>query len=84
MTLTVTPDPLVRGGKAEVCISGGPANTTVTVNIDNGGDQTDTLSFDLDANGDGCAEWDVPASWDLAKFKYGDQEVVRQIVASGP
>jgi len=81
MSLSVTPNPLVKGGQAEVTITGGPPNTTVTVDIDNGGDLTDTLEIELDAAGNGSASWTVPASnWLQAKFNYDDQEVVRPIV----
>lgn len=81
MSLSVTPNPLVKGGQAQVTITGGPPDTTVTVHIDNGGDKTDTLGIDLDENGNGSASWTVPSDWDLAKFNYDGQEVVRQIVA---
>jgi len=80
MTLTVTPNPLIQGAQATVCIGGGPPSTTVTVDIDNGGELSDTLPVELDATGHGCASWPVPVGWDSANFSYGDQEVVRHIV----
>ena len=81
MTLTVTPNPLIQGESARVCIHGGPPSSTATVDINNGGDQADSLPIDLDASGNGCSDWPVPTTWNLAKFNYGGQEVVRYIFA---
>lgn len=84
--ITVSPDPLVAGGSAEVCVHGVAANTTITVDIDNGdlsNTQYSSVEIETDANGDGCATWSpVPSDWDTAKFNYGDcPEISRPIVS---
>ena len=78
MSLSVSPEGnLAAGGTATVTITGGPAFSGVTVEIDNGVDQHDTLNVTLDENGNGSAEWNVPASgWNLARFNYGDASTV--------
>lgn len=81
MTLSVTPTQLTKGGTAEVCISGGAPSTTITVEIDNGGDGKSTVDIETDASGGGCADWDVPASgWDVANFNFGDCTQVSRFI----
>lgn len=81
--LTVTPNPLVTGGTARVCVSGSShTQQTIHVIIDDGEGNTDSLPIALDANGDGCADWTV-ADWEQAKFNFGTcAEVFRAITAS--
>ncbi len=85
MTLSVTPDPLTAGGTATVCISGRPPNSSVTVSIDDGGEQTSSVTFDVDAEGNGCGEWPVPShGWTLANFNFGDCPQISRSIQPAP
>ncbi len=74
--LTVTPNPLVQGGTAVVCVSGSShTSETITVNIDDGEGHTSSVQIVLDAQGAGCADWTVP-NWEQALFNYGNCDEV--------
>ena len=80
-TLSVTPDPLKRGGSAVVSVAGGTPNSVLTVTIDNGDGTSTQLDVPLDGQGGGTATWPVPSTgWTLAKFNAnGCKEVVREV-----
>ena len=70
-SMSVNPDVLVQGGTATISYSNPKlAGQTIVVDIDNGrprNTQTATIEITLDADGNGCATWAVPA-WDFAAF----------------
>lgn len=79
--LHVAPDTLTAGGNAQVSITNGPPNSSVTVTITNGGGEESSLVIGTDATGAGSEPWEVPAAgWDQAHFNAdGCEEVMRDI-----
>lgn len=79
--ITVDPANLTAGATATVCIKNSShGGTIVDVRIDNGEGQEQTLQVELDADGNGCAEWVVPP-WPLANFNYGSCPEVTTLIA---
>lgn len=78
--LSVTPNPLVQGEVAQVCVSGSThGGAEITVKIDDGEGHTSSVKIQLDGNGHGCADWPVE-NWEQAKFNYSTcEEEVRSI-----
>ena len=59
------------------------AGQTVTIDVDDGGTQTDQIQITLDANGNGTGTWVPPSGWDLANFNAPDAQEVTKGVHSG-
>ena len=79
--LSVSPKVLQSGGKAEVGFgqTDRPVGETVTVTIDDGGENSESIEITL-TNGQGTGAWCVPAGWTVANFNApGCQQVTRFI-----
>ena len=63
-TLDGQPDPVSVAGTLTVSVSGGTPGALVDVTLDNGEGGQDTVTIQLDSNGDGSTGWTVPAGWD--------------------
>jgi len=83
--LTV-PKTLVAGTTVTIGYSDpGRANTSITVDIDNGELPTPNVQhvqIDLDANGNGSATWQVP-SWDLGLFNAPNVHEEMRVIGRG-
>lgn len=77
MPIHVSPDPLVAGESATISYGPNPsrANTTVTVQISDGGDHSENHQVPLDGNGAGSFQWTVP-HWQEAHFNAPDCDEV--------
>lgn len=88
--LSVNPDQLTAGGKAEVSYSDPDmAGKDITVEIDNGSvldPRSDYVKITLDEEGNGKAEWDVPDSehWMGANFTGPDGASVSRLIVPPP
>ena len=69
--ITVSPANLTAGATATVCVKNSShPGTTINVRIDNGEGDEQLLEIELDADGNGCAEWTVP-NWAVLTRTWG-------------
>lgn len=65
--IQASPSPAVEGSQVQVSVSGGSANTQVTIRIVNGDSGNESsVTIELDGDGEGATSWEVPPGWSIA------------------
>lgn len=74
--------PMTAGKPATVSYSNPDrAGESVAVKVDNGEGEVQVIEIQLDANGHGSEEWQVPPGWFVASFAAGDAHETRMVDA---
>lgn len=84
-TLTVTPSIVSPGDDITITYSNPlKANQTITVELDNGGDETASVEITLDSNGAGSGTWSVPTSgWNVINANAPNAPEANVVVEGG-